>query len=134
MGRSMSTPTTEEVRAAIAAFTVMPPNARAVTPAQFDAWLEAHDEEVRSAPLDTFAEPVGTLRDAADRVAGWLHILDNRNPMAAMSLQADDLRRLVDHARKRRVVGEYGGAVPPNAEERARVRKLLEERNSSDNS
>ena len=42
------TPTTEEVRAAIAAFTVMPPNARAVNPALFDRWLAAHDAEVRA--------------------------------------------------------------------------------------
>lgn len=41
------TPTTEKVRAVIAAFTVMPPNTRAVTPAQFERWLAAHDAEVR---------------------------------------------------------------------------------------
>lgn len=34
----------------------------------------------------------------------------------AAKIEADDTRR---------VVGEYGGAVPPNAEERAAVRKLL---------
>jgi hypothetical protein len=33
------TPTTAEVRAAIAAFTVMPPGQRAITVEQFDLWL-----------------------------------------------------------------------------------------------
>lgn len=49
--------------------------------------------------LGTLAEPENTLRDAADRVAGWLHVLPEVSPTGAMSLQADDLRRLVDHAR-----------------------------------
>lgn len=50
----------------------------------------------RSEPLGTLADPLGTILDAADRVAEWVDRLDGAG---AMSLQADDLRRLVDHAR-----------------------------------
>lgn len=50
-------------------------------------------------PLGTLAEPEGTILDAADRVAEWLEWLGETSPLGAMSLQADDLRRLVDAAR-----------------------------------
>ena len=50
-------------------------------------------------PHGTFAEPLGTLIDAANRVSSWLEWLQEQNALGAASLQADDLRRLVDHAR-----------------------------------
>ena len=68
-------------------------------------------------PMGTIAEPMGTLTDAADRVAEWVDRLDG---LAGMSLQADDLRRLVDHAHSAgndveladRLTGDIMDAVP----------------------
>lgn len=57
------------------------------------------NRSVESEPLGTFAEPLGTLSDAANRVSAWLGWLEEQNALGAASLQADDLRRLVDHAR-----------------------------------
>lgn len=75
---------------------------------------------VQAEPLGTLSKPEGTLTDAANRVVEWLGWLEEQSPIGAMSLQADDLRRLVDHARTEqgdaKLPENFGQGEPPDAE------------------